>query len=87
MKGADSRSMMPVLRAWLDGDDSERNADLIAAFVIAKAMSGHFGFFKLVIDLVDGKLHPTAEDEMTFETDCAVVSYSELASAGNSVAA
>ena len=36
-------------------------------------MTGHFGYFKLVLDLVDGKLRPTAEDEMTFEPDCVLV--------------
>ncbi len=36
-------------------------------------MSGHFAYFKLVIDLVDGKVRPTAEDEMTFEAECVVV--------------
>jgi hypothetical protein len=73
MKGADGRLIMRILRAWLDGDKSDRNADLIVAYVIAKAMSGHFGYFKLVIDLIDGKLRPSAEDEMTFETDCTII--------------
>ena len=30
----------------------------IAEFVIEKAMGGHFAYFKLVLDLVDGKRHP-----------------------------
>ena len=33
-------------------------------------MGGHSGQFKLVLDLVDGKLHRTAEGEMTFTPDC-----------------
>ncbi len=36
-------------------------------------MRGHFAYFKLVIDLVDGKVRQTAEDEMTFESDCVLV--------------
>jgi hypothetical protein len=47
MTAADSRSMVQVLRAWLDGDEGDRNAERLAAFVIEKAISGHFGFFKL----------------------------------------
>ena len=39
----------------------------------SKAIAGHFGYFQLVLDMVDGKIHPTAEDEMTFEPDCVLV--------------
>jgi hypothetical protein len=73
MKGADSRSMMLVVRAFLDGDDAERNGRRIVEFIIAKAMRGHFGYFRLLLDMVDGKVHPTAEDEMTSEADCVLV--------------
>ena len=64
MKAADGRSLMLALRAWLDGDD-ERNARRIAEYVIERALAGHFGYFRLVLDMVDGKLHRTAEEEMT----------------------
>jgi hypothetical protein len=50
--------MMLAFRASLDED--ERNVERIAAYLIAKALSGHFGFFKLLLDMVDGKLHQTA---------------------------
>src|SRR5208337_3534505 len=50
MTAADSRSMVLALRAWLDGDEGDRNADWLAAFVIEKAISGHFGLFKLLLD-------------------------------------
>ena len=36
-------------------------------------MRGHFAYFKLVIDLVDGNVRPTAENELTFETDCVLI--------------
>jgi hypothetical protein len=62
--------MRLALRTWLDGDDGERAGERIAELIIGRAMSGHFGYFKLVLDLVDGKLHKTAEEELTFETDC-----------------
>jgi hypothetical protein len=45
----------------------------IAEFILEKSMGGHFGYFKLVLDLVDGTLHRTAEDEMTFAPDCVLV--------------
>jgi hypothetical protein len=76
MKRAGTRSMMLVLRAYLDGESREvcdRHSGRIAEFIIDKAMRGHFGYFKLVLDLVDGKLHRTANEEMTFESDCLLV--------------
>jgi hypothetical protein len=76
MRWTKARSMLPILRAYLDGEspvDDDRNACRIAEFVIEKAMSGHFGYFTLVLDLVDGKLHRTAEDEVTFEAGCVLV--------------
>ena len=76
MKRTDSRSMMSVLRAWLNGSapaENEWTAGPIPEFVIEKAMSGHFGYFKLVLDMVGGKLHRTAADEMTVETGCVIV--------------
>ena len=68
MRAIDGRTMMLALRAWLDED--ERNVRRVLEYVIDKACAGHFGCFKFVIDLVDGKLHQTAEEEMTFEPDC-----------------
>jgi hypothetical protein len=62
---------MLALRAWLD--ENERNARRIAEHVIDRAMAGHIGYFRLVLDLVDGKIRPTAEDEWTFEPDCVLV--------------
>jgi hypothetical protein len=67
---------MQVLRDWLEAespDDSERSGQRLAEFIIRRALSGHFGFLKLLLDMVDGKLHPTAEDELTLEADCVLV--------------
>jgi hypothetical protein len=87
MKWADSRSIMLALRAWLDEDDGDENASQIAEYVLQKAIAGHFGFFKLVFDMVDGKLRPTAEDEMTFEDDCVFVVADDGPEAGTAKAA
>lgn len=65
MNLADSPSIMLALLARLDGDDGERIASGIAEYVIERAIAGHRGYFKLVLDLVEGKLHRTAEDETT----------------------
>ena len=73
MKPVDHRLFVRALREWMDSDESGRNTERVADFVIAKAMTGHFAYFKLVIDLVDGKVRPTAEDELTFEADCVLV--------------
>lgn len=68
MKGADSRLMMLALRAWCGEDD--RNAGRIAEYVIEKALAGHVGFFRLLLDMVDGPL-PKAAD-MARESGCTV---------------
>jgi hypothetical protein len=73
MKTADSRSIMLALRAWLADDDGDQNAQRIAEYVVGRAIAGHFGFFMLLLDVVDGKRRPTAQDEPTFETDCGLV--------------
>jgi hypothetical protein len=76
MKRAKGRSMMPILGAYFTSESREgrdRLAGRIAEYVIERAIAGHFGYFKLVLDLVDGKLHRTAEDEMTFAHDCVPV--------------
>jgi hypothetical protein len=71
MKPAGSRTLMLALRAWLDEDDGEQNADRVVEYVVEQATAGHFGFFKLLLDMVDGKLHQTAEEELVFEAGCA----------------
>jgi hypothetical protein len=73
MKTLDGPAFNRAFRAWIYRDQTGRNAERIAAFIIEKATGGHFAYFKLVIDLVDGKLRQTAEDEMTFETDIVLV--------------
>jgi hypothetical protein len=50
-------------------------------------MSGHFGYFKLLIDLVDGKIRPTAEEELTCDFECAAVVVAEVADDGSKRAA
>jgi hypothetical protein len=71
MRRADAGSLMLALRAWLD--DDERNADRIAELIYEKALAGHFAYFRLLLDMVDGKIRPTAEEEWTFEPDCVLV--------------
>jgi hypothetical protein len=71
MKGADSRTLMLALRAWLDED--ERNARRIVELIYAKALAGPFAYMRLLLDMVDGKIRPTAEEEMTGEADCVIV--------------
>jgi hypothetical protein len=60
-----------VLRAWLDEED--RNARRIAELIHEKAHAGHFSYVLLLLDLVDGKIRPTAEEEWPFEPDCVLV--------------
>jgi hypothetical protein len=68
-----SRTLMLALRAWLEGDSrggGEMRARRLAELIIAKALAGHFGYFRHLIDRVDGRLRPTAEEEWTAEPDC-----------------
>ena len=71
--GADSQSMVPALRAWLDGADGERNADRLAEYIIEKAMGGHFGFFKLLLDMVDGPIARESDDSRIVSHDCTLI--------------
>ena len=87
MKVPNSRSIILSLRAWLDGDEGDRNANRLAEYVIEKAISGHFGFFKLLLDMVDGKPHRSAEDERTFEAGCVLAVIDDWAEAGMGKAA
>jgi hypothetical protein len=67
---------MLALRAWLEGDSrdsGEMRARRIAELVLEQALAGHFGYFRLLLDLVDGKIRPTAEEEMTGEADCVLI--------------
>jgi hypothetical protein len=71
MRIADRGSLMLALCAWLDED--ERNADRIARHVIDRAIAGHFGFFKLLLDWVDGPIRLSREEETTGEADWLIV--------------
>ncbi len=71
MTGADCRTLMLALRTWLDED--ERNAGRIAEHILIRALAGHFGYFRFVLDTVDGPTRPTAEDETTGEADSVLV--------------
>jgi hypothetical protein len=71
MTKADRGLLMLALRAWLDED--ERNARRVVEVIYAKALAGHFGYFRFLIDTVDGPIRPTAEEEGTFEAACVIV--------------
>jgi hypothetical protein len=73
VKPIEHRLFVQALREWIYSDESGRNAERVAEFVIAKAMSGHFAYFKLVIDLIDGKIRPSVEEELAVEAECVVV--------------
>ena len=71
MKGAGSRTQTLALWAWLDED--ERNARRIVELIYAKALAGPFAYMRLLLDGVEGKIRPTAEEEMSGEADCVLV--------------
>jgi hypothetical protein len=54
MKGADARMLLLALRAWLEGEseeEAERNARRLVELTYAKALAGHFAYFRLLLDL------------------------------------
>jgi hypothetical protein len=61
MKPTDARSFVLSLRAWLDDDQDDHKLNRLAMFVIERALHGHFGYFKLLLDLVDGPVTPRDE--------------------------
>jgi hypothetical protein len=75
MKTPDSHSLMVALRQWLDAvqDKSEGNADRLAEFIVEQALNGDSAFFTLLLNLTDGKIRKTAEDESTGEPDCFIL--------------
>jgi hypothetical protein len=71
MRRIDSGSLMLALRAWLDED--ERNVDRIVRYAIDRAIAGHIGYFRFVLDTVDGPIRLSREEEKTGEADCELV--------------
>jgi hypothetical protein len=78
MKGTNARSFTMSLRDWLDAD--EQNFGRLAKFVFEKATSPHFGFFKLMVDLVDGPVDPESAPGRIFPDDHTLVIVDELQS-------
>jgi hypothetical protein len=85
MRKADAGSLMLILRAWLDEDD--RNARRIAEYGIDRAMGGHIGYFRFLLDTVDGPIRLTAEEETTGEVDWVLVVADDEREAGTVKAA
>jgi hypothetical protein len=71
MRKTDSGIQTLALRAWL-GED-ERNVRRIVELVYEKAVAGHIGYLRFLLNVVDGKIRPTAEEEMTGEADWLLV--------------
>ena len=90
MSGADSRTLMLALRAWLEGESresGEARARRLVELIYAKALAGHFGYVRFLLDAVGGKSRPTAEEEMTGEADCVLVIADDGREAGAAKAA
>ena len=78
MTGYDPRSFTKRLRAWLDAD--ERDLDRLVEFIFEKATSPHFGFFKLMVDMVDGPIDPESAPGRIFPEDHTLIIMDELQS-------
>jgi hypothetical protein len=76
MRKTDSGILMLALRAWLDED--EGNARRIAELVYAKALAGHIGYFRFLLDTVDGPIRLSREEETTGEADWGIVVADEI---------
>jgi hypothetical protein len=71
MRVNDARSYTNVLRAWLDAD--ALNWERLFEYVCHKAISPHFGFSKLIFELVDGPIYPDTAPGRMFPDDHALV--------------
>jgi hypothetical protein len=71
MSKADCGTLMLAFRAWLDED--ERNVRQLVEYVIGRAIVGHIGYIRSVIDTVDGPIRLTAEREFASEADWAPI--------------
>jgi hypothetical protein len=56
MRVTDAQTYTRGLRAWLDADD--RNWETLCECIYKRAVSPHFGFFRLMIEKVDGPVDP-----------------------------
>ena len=84
MNRDDAGSLLLALRGWLDG---ERVARRIAEYVINRAMDGHFGYFRFLLDAVDGPIRLSREEETTGEADWLIVVADDEREAGTVKAA
>jgi hypothetical protein len=60
-----------TLRA-VEGRVVEALPEIIDA-LIDRAKAGHIAYIRLLLDLVDGKIRPTAEEETTGGVDCVLI--------------
>jgi hypothetical protein len=58
-----------ALRKWLDDDSDGRRHDALAEHVLVRALSPHFGFFKLVIEMRDGPIDPESVPGRIFPSE------------------
>jgi hypothetical protein len=75
MRGLEGGLLAEVLRDWLGGKTPEERESIgrrTAEFMLSKALEGHFGFFKLVIELVDSRVETTREDIAIVADGCTV---------------
>jgi hypothetical protein len=59
----------------------------VRAELLQSLEAGHFGYFRLLLDMVDGKIRPSAEDETTGDADCVLVLADDSREAGTARAA
>jgi hypothetical protein len=70
------RSTTDILRDWLDGkppEDREALAQITAEFMLQKALEPDFGFFKLVIELIDGRVDLKSERDAMVAPGCTII--------------
>jgi hypothetical protein len=70
MNRDDAGSLLLALRGWLD---DERVARRIAEHVVNRATLGHFAYIRLLLDIVDGPIRLSREEETTGEADWLIV--------------
>jgi hypothetical protein len=80
MSETETRSFLTQFGAWLDQD--AWNMERVAEYLIKRATGGHIGYFRLLLDLVDGKPGESGLDEPMVEAGTLIVVSEEGPGAG-----
>jgi hypothetical protein len=69
MSDTKSDSIARSLRNWHDADEHGQRLERLTEQILARALSAHFGFFKLLIEKCDGPIDPESGPGRIFPSE------------------